>query len=209
MALGKAMNEEYPLSPEVRYRIIEKRTPLLPKFVAEKGLSPLKSVGCKPLPWCEPKRCFVNVDEQVKRAGGKMETGWIFGEFEERMIESEAHAVWMDWSGRRHDITPHRFQPERVLFSPDPRVANVRGYTAPYKLMLTKDPKIRAIEDFDSRIDAVVAAKFGGFGVETVVTNEEVRLAAEQSGLPLEVATRMVLDRNAHDRRIAQRYAGR
>src|SRR4051812_7496199 len=106
------MNEDYLTRPEVRYRIIEKPTTTLEKFVAEKRLAPLKSVGCEPLPWCELKRCFVNVDEQVRRLGGKMEAGWIFGEFEDRMIESEAHAVWVDWSGRRHDITPHRFQPE-------------------------------------------------------------------------------------------------
>lgn len=50
---------------EVEFRIIEERSPLVEAFIIENGLSPAKVVKCEPQSWCERKRCFVNVEEQV------------------------------------------------------------------------------------------------------------------------------------------------
>jgi len=49
--------------------------------------------------------CFNNIDEKVRRDGGKVHYGWAIlqGEF---LIEAERHAVWETDSGDLIDITP-------------------------------------------------------------------------------------------------------
>lgn len=191
----------------VRFRLVEKRAPRLEKFIASLGLPKFVSVECKPLPWCEPKRCFVNVERQVQRSGGAMVVGYIFGEYENRSYEGEAHAVWRPNFGRCIDITPHHFQPERVLFTEDPGVALRRGKTAAPKLVFSEDPRVRAIEEFDSRVDRIWEQAFRGIGMEMVVPSEPIRQAALDVGLPESVAKYLTEVRVATAEHYARKYA--
>ena len=174
----------------VRFRIIEKKTPILEEFAASINTEKIISVPCKPRPWAERKRCFVNVERLLELNGGRMITGWIFNEFEDRSIEAEAHAIWIDRLGkRRFDITPHDFQPARVLFLPDPKVAKKRGYTAHPRTMVSDDPRLIAIEAFDSAIQQLREDNFQGFGKELIILQHEYEEARDNSGLPDDVAS--------------------
>lgn len=192
----------------IRLRIIEKRTRLLESWVASLSLARLLSVQCVPLVGCEPKRCFVNVDRQMAKSGGSMETGWIFNEYEKRAIEAEAHAVWIDPTGKRLDITPHEFQPKRVLFAPDSRVAEKRGYTAGPVKVLSDDPRIQSIYAFDAELNRMRESKFSGFGKEMVYEECEIAAALMVSGLPREVGKYMLQVRIDANRRAWAEYGG-
>jgi len=172
----------------VRHRIIEDKTSKLVKFIGSFSKRKLVSVKCKPWIEADRKRCFVNVESRIERFGGRMVTGWIFNEYEDRYIEGEAHAIWVDRYGKKRvDITPHDHQPIKVLFLPDKRVAEKRGYTNPPKLMLTDDWRMVAIERFESIMHELREAKFQGFGKEMIITNDEYLDALDASGLPDDV----------------------
>ena len=174
---------------EVRFRIIEKRTKVLEKFAATINTNKLISVAAKAQSKAQRKRCFVNVEEMITRSGGKMITGWLFNEFENRTIEAEAHAIWMDRFGKKRvDITPHDFQPERVIFLPDSEVAKKRGYTAHPRIPLSDDPLLANVEAFDWAIQLMRQEKFDGFGKEMRFTIEEVEEARKDANLPIGVA---------------------
>jgi hypothetical protein len=192
---------------EVRFRLVEKRPPRLEKFIASIGLPPFQSIECKPLPGCDPKRCFVNVERQVERAGGTMEVGFIFGEYEGRAYQGEAHAIWRPRFGRPLDITPHRFQPNRVLFTASEGVAAKRGKTASPKLIISDDPLVKAVEEFDSKLAQIWEEAFQGFGVEMVIPIPLVKQAAAEVGLPAPVARYMTEARLATERQYGQVYS--
>jgi len=186
-----ALYEELFKTP-VQFRILEKRTKLLENWISELGLPELLSVAYKPLRHCERKRCFVNVEKTVKSSGGKALTGWIFNEFENRAIEAEAHCIWITPTNKKWDITPHEFQPKRVLFTPDPRVATNRGYTAAPNLVLSNDSRLKAVYAFESIIDKIREERFSGFGKALIISQEEITNAAANSNLPLDVAVYLV-----------------
>ncbi len=180
-------------STPVRFRIIEKRTKILEDFVTSINEEKLLSLPCKPDPRADRKRCFVNVEERIRRQGGTILTGWMFKEFEGRSIEGEAHAVWMDpFAKKRLDITPHDFQPKRILFLPDARVALKRGYTAPPKLLISDNPYLAAIEKFDSSIQKLRENKFTKFGNEMIITLDEYEMARDDAKLPDDVAMHLI-----------------
>jgi hypothetical protein len=191
----------------VRFRIIEKRTRVLEEFAASINSNKLLSVACEPRSWADRKRCFVNVETKVARDGGRMLTGWIFNEYEHRSIEGEAHAIWEDRFGKKRiDITPHDFQPKRVLFLPDPRVAIKRGYTAHPRTLLSDDPKLVAIEAFDDAMQKLRESRFHGFGTEMVILREDYEKARDDAGLPDEVARHLFQKYCEADERAIQMY---
>jgi len=177
---------------EVRFRIIEKRTKELEAFLREHLLDQPKSVPYVPLAGCELKRCFVNVERQVQRMGGTMETGWLFCECEHINIHTEAHAIWITPQGRRTDITPHRFPPKRILFTVDPRVSQKRGFTVGHKTILSRDPVVCAIERFDVELDRLYEEFFVDFGCYSTIPNNRLREAATHANLPWDVAEYMI-----------------
>jgi hypothetical protein len=188
------MNPEYEaiFRQGVRARIIEKRSKLLADFLITHGLPEPKSVACSPLRDCDSNRCFVNVEEQIARMGGSMETGWMFWEYEDVSIYTEAHAIWVTPQAKRLDITPHKLQPNRILFTPEPRVAAKRGYTIGYRTILSTDPRVRAIESFASELEHIFAEAFEAFEHEMAIPTATFRAAAERVGLPWDVADWMV-----------------
>jgi hypothetical protein len=191
----------------VRFRIIEKRTKILEDFAASINGQKMLSVPCEPRPWADRKRCFVNVDRKIERDGGRMLTGWIFNEHENRTIEGEAHAIWEDRFGKKRiDITPHDFQPRRVLFLPDPKVALKRGFTAHPRIVLSDDPRLIAIEAFDDAMQKIREEKFQGFGSMMEITIHDYEKARDLSGLPDDVAQHLFQMYCEADDRASQNY---
>jgi hypothetical protein len=180
--------------PSIRFRNIEEKTPVLVDFLTTRSLLPILTVRCRPRPNCEAKRCFINVENQVAKEGGKMITGWIFNEFENLMIASEAHAVWEHPNGKKIDITPHQFQPQRIIFVPDPKVAIKRGYTAPFQLILSTKPEDVAIIRFGAAVEHIKEQRFEGFGKEIEVTKTEIQKLAAIYNVPFDVATAIMMD---------------
>lgn len=173
----------------VRARLLEKRSKLLSDFLNEHGLAEPKSVEFSPLADCVPGRCFVNVENQVRRAGGSLETGWVFWELEGVSIHTEAHGIWVTPQGRRKDITPRALPPERrIPFLPDPRVAMKRGYTAGYRTILSSDPRVRSLETYVAELARIFDDCFPGMNREMDIPMARVREAAERCGLPTGVA---------------------
>jgi len=176
----------------IRARIIEEATPILLNFLVQKNLGPLLTVRCRPQPHCERKCCFANVDKQVALKGGELITGWFFNEIENMSITGEAHAIWKHPNGKRIDITPHDFHPERIVFVPDPKVALKRGYTASPLLILSDDPEVIALETFRADCELLREQKFKGFGQYIEVTTDEVRELAAKSNLPFDRAKELM-----------------
>lgn len=66
--------------------------------------------------------CYKNIESIIKNKGGSIQYGWqIWETIPNLMAEAEFHAVWVDNSGKFHDVTPKSL-PEisQILFLPDP-----------------------------------------------------------------------------------------
>lgn len=66
--------------------------------------------------------CYKNIESMIKNNGGSIQYGWqIWETIPNLMAEAEFHAVWVDNSGKLHDVTPKSL-PEinQILFLPDP-----------------------------------------------------------------------------------------
>src|SRR2546430_17627955 len=118
-----------------------------------------------------------------------METGWVFWEFEDNSMHTEAHAVWITSQGIWMDITPRSIAPDKcLLFLPDRRVAAKRGYTAGHRTILSTDSKTRAVEAFKIELSRIFDDCFVGMGREMEIPMSRVREAAQRVGLPADVA---------------------
>ena len=183
----------------VAYRIVEVRTPFIDRLIHQRGLTRVQSVVCQPQKNCVPDRCFVNVDRIVEERGGAIVTGWMFNEFQRRTLNGVAHAIWQNRSGQWIDVTPHEFQPKRLLFARDPTVAAKRGYTAAPKLLLSENPYLIAIEHFESNIAKLQEEKFVGFDLPMEFSSQELEDAAREARLSVEVA-KYIFDCRMHGR---------
>jgi hypothetical protein len=63
--------------------------------------------------------CFINVDQKIRRSGGKLILGWAIWE-NEFMVEAEFHGVWNSANGQHIDLTPKLNNEARILFVMDP-----------------------------------------------------------------------------------------
>jgi hypothetical protein len=194
------MTPEYAslFSGSVAYRLLEKRTPELERFVASLGLGPIISVECAPFVWARQKECFLNVEKQVTLAGGRMITGWIFEEFEGYSIRGVAHAIWLTPGMKRRDITPHSSQLKRVLFVEDASVLEKRGYSAPPFLITSPDERIVRIEKYCGELRRIIAEAYRGMNCEMAIDPKLAREAADRIGLPADAA-KYLFDRVIQD----------
>lgn len=69
--------------------------------------------------YSEALQCFPNVEEKVKRDGGKIHYGWSVHFNKNLIIEAERHAVWEDENGDLICITPNPFGLDEVIFLSD------------------------------------------------------------------------------------------
>jgi len=178
---------------EVYGRTMEARSERLSFFLREHGLNEPVSVEYRPHPNCEMCNCFRNVEAQVQKAKGRIETGWAFFELVNISIHTVSHAIWITQFGRRVDITPWRFPPKkRVLFLPDPRVAIKRGYTAGVRTIFSKNECLRAIELFEDALEKIFDEYYAQTGEYMDIPDSRFTEAAERVGLPWEIAKERV-----------------
>jgi hypothetical protein len=182
----------------VEMQTLETRSKLLSDFLREHGLGEPKSVEYSPLVGCVQAYCFTNVEAQIARAGGRLESGWAFREICGISIYTIAHAIWITPQGRRIDITPWAHPPKRrVLFLPDASVASKRGYAAGHRTVYSTDPRVRAAELYELELDRIYDEFYPGLGGEFVIPAARFCQAAERVGLPLDVAREVVEWRQA------------
>lgn len=175
-------------------RTIEAHSPELARFLQEHNLPQPVSVEYRPHSGSETGNCFRNVEAQVERAKGRMQTGWAFVEYISVSIHTVAHAIWVTRFGKQVDITPWQFPPkQRILFLPDDRVAVKRGYTAGRRSIFTKDERLRAMELFDDELGRIFDESFDGMGKPSKeIPSSRFAEAARRAGLPMEIAKQRV-----------------
>lgn len=60
-------------------------------------------------------QCYYNVDEKVRRDGGKAHYGWAL--YQSKILsEAERHAVWENNNGDLFDITPNALGVDKIFF---------------------------------------------------------------------------------------------
>jgi len=124
-----------------------------PKIVSHKIRQLLKKMGLSDKPefvnvisedWCIESECFENVNNKVKKEGGKRILGWQIWEWENVLIEAEFHSVWEDpITNTLIDITP-KTECE-ILFVKDPKMVYSGIRIDNYRMALRQD---RLINDF-------------------------------------------------------------
>ncbi len=67
--------------------------------------------------------CFYNVNQLIKRVGGKPLLGWLILK-SDIAYEAEAHCVWSSGNGSLIDITPREENGNKRLFLPDPQMVD-------------------------------------------------------------------------------------
>lgn len=186
------MSDDFALS-----RLFEKRSKLLADFLREHQLAEPKSVEYRPLVGCIISGCFRNVDEQVAKAGGRVETGWAFMEIVGVSIYTISHAIWVTAQGKRIDITPWYDPPKkRVLFLPDERVAIKRGYISGYRTVFETDPRLRAVAFFEGELDKMIDDSYDAATKRiTPIKTPQLTEIASRLGIPWEIAVEIVQTR--------------
>ncbi len=74
-------------------------------------------------PDAKQKSCYYNVEEKVRRDGGKIFYGWAIW-MSDYLCEAEHHAVWENGDGELVCITPSEEHYDEIMFVPD----NNRAY---------------------------------------------------------------------------------
>ena len=70
-------------------------------------------------PSAQINECFLNVEAQIRKHGGRTIFGWQIWEWPNVLVEAEFHAVWQNPEGELIDITPKEGRESRILFLPD------------------------------------------------------------------------------------------
>ena len=60
--------------------------------------------------------CFPNVEKMVQEYGGQQVNGRAIWQWDNKLVEAEAHAVWKSPDGQLIDITPHDYNEEKYYF---------------------------------------------------------------------------------------------
>jgi hypothetical protein len=68
--------------------------------------------------YAKRNNCYLNVDEKVKRDGGKAHYGWTIYQTD-ILCEAERHAVWENDEGDLIDITPRDIDLQQIMFVSD------------------------------------------------------------------------------------------
>lgn len=125
--------------------------------------------------------CFQAVLAQIKRAGGRMQTGWALWEWPGVYIEAEHHAVYEPPSGPPWiDVTPSSTPGEsRRLFIPDDSATYEDGENAlrrdNERRPLTHNPNVREFCQLAAERTAIMNT-VGGYGLVSVSGAKAQRL---------------------------------
>ena len=87
--------------------------------------------------------CFPNVDNVIQRLGGSRVNGWAIWQWDNKLIEGEAHAVWKSLDGELIDITPHRNGEKNILFLRDNDMIYNEENIDNVRMALTESPLVK------------------------------------------------------------------
>ena len=76
-------------------------------------------VSVDPKEGCIENYCFPNVQKIVNLYGGEAINGWIIWQWDNILVEAEAHCIWKDNNNIFIDITQHTPVESKILFLPD------------------------------------------------------------------------------------------
>lgn len=119
--------EQRKIYDEIQKLPFHKKTAISPKTTnkfVERLLNQLKveftpePVPVRVEPYAKPKSCYYNVEEKIKRDGGKIFYGWVIWQ-SNYLCEAEHHAVWEDNEGELVCITPREPHYDEIMFVPD------------------------------------------------------------------------------------------
>lgn len=91
----------------------------------------------------EANDCFVNVENKMKKDGGKVQYGWAIWYLPGILMEAEFHAVWLSPDGEYIDISPRQIQFDEIMFLPDPNRAYTGKQVDNVRIPLNKNPKVK------------------------------------------------------------------
>lgn len=121
------------------YFVPEAGSPWVEKLMAvlkndiEPEIVPLKVEN-----YAKKDSCFPNVEEKVKRDGGRAYYGWAVWQ-SANLIESEMHAVWASLEDELFDITPKDLDISHILFIPDESFIYKGQFTDNVRLNITSN----------------------------------------------------------------------
>ncbi|MDF7815168.1 hypothetical protein [Hymenobacter sp. YC55] len=147
----------------------------LPDVFLEKLLSKVGSeFDPEPVPvhaeaYATPLNCFPNVDEKVRRAGGKPHYGWLIHKTR-LLYEAERHAVWENEDGELVDVTPYEPVVDEILFVSDNNWAYVGKSIDNIRVNRTKNP---LVDDFILLSETVSLALAYGSQLNGILTIPE------------------------------------
>jgi hypothetical protein len=130
--------------------------------------------------------CFPNVEEVVKKYGGRSIIGWQIWEWYGVMIEAEFHAVWMNPKGFMVDVTPKALPFERILFLPDDTAKYVESQVNNIRRSL-----VRKMSSLDEFID-IANRKFELLNKGNRATQREIKLPVEENAEWRTLGTRAI-----------------
>lgn len=106
--------------------------------------------------------CFPNVEEKVRRDGGRTHYGWLIHKTK-LLYEAERHAVWENEDEELLDITPHEPSVDEIQFISDNNWAYTGKSVDSIRVNRTKNP---LVDDFILLAEAVAQARSYGSQAE-------------------------------------------
>lgn len=95
-------------------------------------------------PYAKVQNCYINVDEKIKKDGGKVHYGWSIYKTD-ILCEAERHAVWENEDEELIDITPKEIELDEILFVSDNDFIYTGQLVDNIRVNITNNP---VVEDF-------------------------------------------------------------
>ena len=99
----------------------------------------------------EYQECFSNVENYIKKFGGKIQQGWTIWEIPKKFIEAEFHAVWVDDNENYIDISPKPDGEKRILFLKDNDKEIIKGPVDNIRKVLHDTAEFRTMKIFGEK----------------------------------------------------------
>jgi hypothetical protein len=103
-------------------------------------------VDVEPSEDSEFQECFSNVENYIKKFGGRLQQGWTIWEIPRKYIEAEFHAIWMNEEGKYFDISPKPDREKKILFIKDDKVKSNNEPIGNIRKVLSDTAEYRALK---------------------------------------------------------------
>ena len=94
----------------------------------------------------EYQECFFNVQNYIKKFGGRLQQGWTIWEIPKKYIEAEFHAIWIDGEGKHLDISPKPDKEKKILFLKDDKVKSNNAPVGNIRKVLSDTAEYRTLK---------------------------------------------------------------